>query len=78
MFRYEFIVYETRELIIRYDRITNEQCYSASTNGTLRSFTNDNIGEPVKTGQDGIWELYPCNDHFAIRLRALISPLEVE
>ena len=60
MFRYEFIYYADRELIIRYDRITNEQCYSASTNGTLRSYTNDNIGKPGKTYKD---ELYPCNAH---------------
>ena len=63
MFRYEFIYYGDRKLIIRYDRITNEQCYSASTNGTLRSFTNDNIGEPFKTYKKGLHELYPCNDY---------------
>lgn len=60
MFRYEFIYYGDREYIIRYDRITNEQCYSVSTKAFMPRPAYDQIRDPEEKGNA---ELYPCNAH---------------
>ena len=60
MFRYEFIYYPDKSKVIRYDRITNEQCYSVSTRGLDFNHAYDQIRDPEEKGNA---ELYPCNAH---------------
>ena len=61
MFRYEFIYYPDKSKVIRYDRITNEQCYSVSTREFDLNSAADQIRDPK---EKGIGTLYPCNAHY--------------
>ena len=60
MFRYEFIYYPDKSKVIRYDRITNEQCYSVSTREFDLNHAYDHIRD-YREKDSAV--LYPCNAH---------------
>ena len=58
MFRYEFIYKEDQGIVIRYDRITNEQCYSVT--GTYTGFSTIDAVDHIKDPTNSTKYLYPC------------------